>query len=586
MKFLLLLSSIIALLHVVIAATNTIKDSINALVKRFDMHELYTISDEKEITWFVDRDHIVDPIFFYNSLFSELLSSRTFTKSNQIITKYCMRKYLALSESDQNLLDSLYWTRCFDNVLENDNYVVLFELVINFGSKMIELLDDIWPSSMKPLTEMLLAYSKRHPFMHVIGRNQILNTFTSQLFCQLILLDAPESLYIEYLEYNADLFSASIDRVIEEYEMRNPTDIDGINKAIRILSNINSPSEIHALYLNHFNEQIKIISSSDSVTMTELDLKLHEYSFERKLRFMRIAGYHGKDLILSEILATLTVDEIVDLFYLMFMPTKTKKRRFRLGVKIYSMMSENMRIRLHRSSSYFTVAVKWSTLDSIEELPDDRLYSYKFVFKANSEQIADGFFEEMVYYHPWYSILAHSYYSLHLKFTSAESFADFISIDAHLIFSQNSETTLSISINTLKLIGAHTDLRNLLNQRNLKLKLSIQKLFDFISESSIETIPKIGNLISPKFLCIKFLSFAEESSHLAKIEKLSGKSIFEIIYQGLNALERPASQVEYFKIRSALVYVINSPDRFRLVVLPDSIKYFIIKEFPELAGEL
>jgi hypothetical protein len=126
----------------------------------------------------------------------------------------------------------------------------------------------------------------------------------------------------------------------------------------------------------------------------------------------------------------------------------------------------------------------------------------------------------------------------------------------------------------------------LLAQRDLKILVGLPDLISFIRETSIENIPKMGNLISPIFFCADILSFIENSSNFVKIEKFSGKSIFEIVYQALKALERPATPAEYFKIRNALVFVMNSPYRFRLNEFPDPIKAFIAQEFPRLAGEL
>jgi hypothetical protein len=582
-----LFASIISLLLLFVANAKTIKNCITTLAERFDIPELYSISDEQELYWFVDRDYIMDHIFFYNSLMSELSNSESFPQSRQLIAKYGLRKYLTMSESDQALINYLGFIISISTLLGSDNFCALFELVIQFGSKMIELLEAVSISSMKTVAEVLLVYPERQTFMDVIGRHEIVTEFSTHLFSELILLDAPEIFYIGYLESNANLCLASITIVIEEYEMRNPVDIDGINKVVYILSNIASPSDRHITFLKRFNEELRVISSSENDTMADLNINFADYDFGSKRSFMITAGNHDKDLILREALETLSGDEIAPFFYKIFSSSKQiRKSRLKLGVKVYSMLPENIRGFLHESELYLQLAVEWLRLDNIEELVNDRVYSHKIVFKADSEQIADGLFEEMVYYHRRDRAYSDSNYAINLKFTSAESFANFISKDVRQIFPQLSETTLLTSKDTLKLLAANENSRILLAQRDLKILVDLLVLLSFIRESSIENIPNIGNLISPDLFNIDTLSFIENPCSFSKIEKFSGKSIFEIVYQALRALERPATPAEYFKIRNALVYLINSPDRFRLTELPDPIKAFIAQEFPRLAGEL
>jgi hypothetical protein len=585
MKYLLV--SIISLLVFVIANAETIKNCITALAERFDMPELYYISDEQELYWFANREHITEPIFFYNSLMSEMSNSESFSQSRQLIAKYGLRKYLSMSESDQALVNSLYRLTSINILLRSDNFPALFELAIQFGSKMITLLDAVSISSMKPLAEALLVYPEKQTFMDAIGRHEVVAPFSAHLFSQLILLEAPESFYIGYLEANANLCLAATTIVIEEYEMRNPVDIDGINRAVRIFVNAIRDTERFGSFLNFLNEEIRVISSPDTVTLAELGIDVTGYDFERKKDFIINAGTHRKDLVLREVLQTLSVEETITFVSMMFSSSnEIKKIGLKLGVKIYNVLPESIRGFLHESESYLQAAAQWLRLDSIEELVHERLYSHKIVFKADSQQIADGLFEEMVYYHRRDRAYSDSNYAFNLRFTSAESFANFISKDVRHIFPQLSETTLFTSKDTLKLLAANEDSRILLAQRDLKILVDLPDIMSFIRESSIENIPKMGNLIRHDFFTIDILSAIENPCSFSKIEKFSSKSIVEIVNQRLRVMTRPVSQVEYFKIRNALVYLINSPNRFRLNELPDPIKAFIAQEFPRLAGEL
>jgi hypothetical protein len=581
------LASIIAFLVLVVADARNMKNCITALAERFDMPELYYISDEQELYWFANREHITEPIFFYNSLMSEMSNSESFSQSRQLIAKYGLRKYLSMSESDQALVNSLYRLTSINILLRSDNFAALFELAIQFGSKMIILLDVVSILHMKPLTEALLAYPERQSFMDAISRHEVVTGFIIHLFSQLILSDAPESLYVGYLQSNEKLCLISSMLSIEEYAVRIPVDIDEIRRVVHIFADVASPSEIHGTIMNRFNEGLRVISSPDNVTLAELGIDVTGYDFERKKDFIINAGTHRKDLVLREVLQTLNDEETITFVSMMFSSSnQIKKIGLKLGVKIYNMLPESIRGFLHESESYLQAAAQWLRLDNIEELVNDRVYSHKVVFKADSEQIADGLFEEMVYYHRRDRAYSDSNYAINLKFTSAESFANFISKDVRQIFPQLSETTLLTSKDTLKLLAANENSRILLAQRDLKILVGLPDLISFIRETSFENIPKMGNLIGPIFFCVDILSFIENSSNFVKIEKFSGKSIFEIVYQALRALERPATPVEYFKIRNALIYLINSPYRFRLNEFPDPIKAFIAQEFPRLAGEL
>lgn len=578
--------ALISLLFLGFSYARTIETSMNDLVTRFDMPELLSISDEKELYWFVDRYHITDPVFFYSALMSELMNPKSFPQSRQLIAKYGLRKYLITFGAEENLVDRSAFITCISTLVKGGNFSVLFELVIKFESKMIVLLDLIAVSSMKQLTEALLACSERQQFLDVISRHNVVTGFIAHLFGQLILSDAPESFYIDHITSNEKLLLASVITATSEYEMKVPIDVAGINKISGFINAI-SYSEQNQPIVNVLNDGIRIITSPDNVTMADLAINISEYDMSKKFAFMLNAGNHGKDVLLREALATLSIQEIIAFANYIFASSKQiKKLGLKFGVKLYSMLPECVTGALHESESYLQAAVEWLRLDSVEELPNERNYSHKLTFKADPEQIADGLFQEMVYYHRRQNIFTESNYALDLKFTSAESVANFLSHDLRNIFPQLSNSNFPTSKDTLNLLAENENLRFLFVQSQLKLLVCVRYLDEYMKECSIENIPNVGNLIRDNFINIEILSLVTGSDNFAKIEKFTDKCIVEIVNQALAALMRPAAQAEYTKIRNVLVYLINGPKSHRLNELPNPIKLFITQEFPCMASQL
>lgn len=584
-----LLVALISLLSLGLTYGRTIKNSINELVTRFDMPELRSISNEKELYWFIDRDHITDPVFFFSTLMNELKNPESFPQSRYLIAKYGLRKLLTSiynHEQQDHRFEQFCFKICVNALVQDGNFGVLFELVITFGSNMINFLEAVDSMYMKQITEEFLVFPERQQFMDIISGQNRVTGFIAQLFAHLILSDAPESFYINCLVSNEKLSLASFILVINECEMKVPTDMVGINK-VNSLINAIEYSEQNQSVLSSLKNGIRIAFAPDNVTLADFVVNFSEYDASKKFNFMMIAGNHGKDILLREALATLSIQELITFANYVFASSKLfKKLGLKFAVKLYNMLPECVRGRLHESESYLQAAVQWLRLESVEELPNERYYSHKLTFKADPEQIADGLFQEMVYYHRRESIFNESYYAFDLKFTSAESFANFHSHNLRNIFPHFINSNFPTSKDTLNLLVSNQNLKLILTRRGLKILIFIRDLIDYIVKTSIENIPNVGNLIRENLFNIEILSLIIGSDNFAKIEKFTDKCIVEIVNQALNALSRPVSQYEYFKIRGALVYLINGPDRHRIDELPDSIKLIITQEFPFMTRQL
>lgn len=233
-------------------------------------------------------------------------------------------------------------------------------------------------------------------------------------------------------------------------------------------------------------------------------------------------------------------------------------------------------------------ALQWLKLESLE-IYSEGVYSYKLTFIADSEQIADGLFQEMVYYQrrdrplPFY-ITSINAFEFELKFSSPEAFENVISQNFRSIFSENDiNFSLPCSKDTIMLLAANGNLINLVARLGYKISMQKSDFLEFIEESSLENIPKIKDLLKSPFLDLDILSNINVPSNFVKIEKFTDSNLIDIVNQALNSLQRPLNTNDYFGVRSALIYLMDGPNRHLLNELPSLIKESLVREFPAVS---
>lgn len=580
MKFFFL--SLISLFLLGFSYARTIEYFINDLATMLEMPELRSISDEQELYWFVDRDHITDPVFFFSALMNELKNPNSFPQNRQLIAKYGLRKYLRMSPNDRDIVGEQVARICVDILVKNNDFESLFELVISFEFNIINLLNSIEVSKVKLLVEALVVSSLSLQFMDVIGRHEHPTVFLTNLFSELILSNAPEYFYFNILTSRFDLLLTSCLKVIAEYAARSPVDLENLNRINDFIYSINSPQaqQLHS----SVKDAIKIISSPDDVTLADLNINLAEMDLNAKMAMTVNASNHGKPVLLRQIIAGLSGGESANILKNVLYASKTiKPSGLKTAVRMYNLMSESDRVNVQESEEYLIAAIQWLKFENLILSPDSE-YFFKLTFKADAEQIADGLFEKMVYYQrrdrpiPLSIIVS---YGFELKFNSPEAFKNFISQDIRTIFAQNNPNfSLPCSKDTLMLLSANEDLRCL--AAGLEYKIAMQKtdFLDFIKETSLETIPKFKDLLRSPFVDLDILSNINDPSNFVKIEKFTDSSIVDIVNQVLNSIQRSLDISDYFKIRGALIYSMGNTSNFRrLNELPSLIKELLVKEF-------
>lgn len=333
--------SLISILYLAFSYARTIENSINDLVTRFDMPELLSISDEKELYWFVDRDHITDPIFFYSALMSELKNPASFPQSRQFIAKYGLRKYLTMSRNDCDIVGENVARTCIDVLVKNSDFESLFELVISYGSTMIYLLKPIEISKVKLLVEKLLVSPSRDQFIEVIKRHENVNGFLTDLFSQLILSNAPEYLYLNVITSNFDLFIYSCLKVINEYASRDPVDIENLNRINDIIYSFDHPQAQHLH--GGVKDAIRIISSPADSTLANLNINMDELDLFAKMAIVVNASNYGKLLLLRDVIERLNEEDNSNILkYVLFASKSIKPSELRTAVNMYNLMSESV----------------------------------------------------------------------------------------------------------------------------------------------------------------------------------------------------------------------------------------------------
>lgn len=559
----------------------TIETSINTLVTRFDMPEFLSISDEQELYWFVDRDRITDPVFFYSALMNELKNPNSFPQSRQLIAKHGLRKYMNMSRSDRDIVGENVTRTCVSVLVKSSDFESLFELVISFGSTMIDLLKPIEISKVKLLVEQLIASPLREQFMEVIRGHENVNVFLTDLFSQLILSNAPEYLYLNILISNLNLMVPSCLKAIAEYTARAPVDLDNLNRINDFIYSVNHP-QAQQLHVG-IKDAIRIISSPVDVTLADLNINLEELDFYAKMAIAVNASNHGKPVLLNEVIAGLNDQENANILKNVLFASKTiKPSEPNTAVNMYNLMSESVRAIVQESGEYLMAAIQWLKLESLE-IYSEGLYGYKLTFKADSEQIAEGLFREMVYYRRRDRPLPFTIMSINvfeLKFSSPEAFENVISQDCRTIFAEvNTNFSLPCSKDTMMLLAANENLRRLAARLEYKILMQKPDFLDFIKESSLENIPKIKDLLINPFLDLDILSNINDPSNFVKIEKFTDSSLIDIVNQALNNLQRPLNTSDYFGIRTALIYLMDNPNRECLNELPSLIKELLVREF-------
>ena len=561
--------------------------SINILSARLDMPELYSVGNPAELEWFASRSHITKNIVFFSSLMSELKKTEAFPENRHVFAKYGIRRYLNMSPNDQALVDPEVPKNCLKILSQGGKFNYLIELTVKIGAPMMSLLDLIEADRMKGFTEALLVSHLRDPFMEALRSYEPITGFKVHLYGHLILSHMPESFYIDYLTSNMNLVLSSVMIALGQCAKEGPMDMANVRKVQNIFDAIVDPQA--QPILDSIKDVIKVINSPADVSLADFGLDASLMAFQRKFAFTINAGNHSKDILLREIIASLNETEMIIILKSAFASSKSfEPSGLKVAVKIYNLLSEEIRGPVHESLEYLQAAVQYLKLDHLEIFSEGD-FSHKFTFRADPEQIVDGLFAEMTYYHrrsnPVSCVLM-SAYGTDLKFHSSKAFENFISQDIRRIFREPFDFSLPISKDTLNLLAENENLRLLVAQHGYKIMLKEAEVLEFIEDTPIERIPKMSNLIRITFFNLDLLSKINESANLSKIEKFTGQNIANIVKIALDILKEPVTEAQYFKIRNALVYWMNGPQRLRLNELPELMKKLVIEEFPVMRDNL
>lgn len=546
------------------------------------MPELHHVSNPAELEWFTNHSHITEDVVIFGSLMSELKKTRAFPENRYVFANYGIRRYFAMPSNDRALIDPEIPKDCLKILSQGYKFNYLLELTVKIGHPMMILLDLIVEADqMKDFTKALLRSSFRDQFMEVLRSYESPSQFKFHLYAQLMLSDIPVSFYIDHFKSNAQLFLSSSMIAMSEYLKEFPIDLQGVHKVNNILCEVVDPQEQQALDI--IKKTFEIIYARADLSLTDLGLDVSSIEFPLKASFMINSGNHCKDVIFREIAASLDVGEAIQVLKFALEYSKSfKPSGLKIAVKIYNLLPAEIRRPIHETREYLHAAVQWLKLDHLEIFSGGE-FSHKFTFRADSEQIADGLFEDMTYYHPRNSptrCVLMSDFGTDLKFYSAKAFENFISQDIRRILPEPFDFSLPISKDTLNLLVESENLRFIASQHGYKLVIKEAIFLEFINDTSIERIPEMAYLMRNTFFNLDILSKINDPSSIAKIEKLSQKGIADIVKIALDLLKEPVAEIDYFKIRNALIYWMNGPQRLRLSELPDPIKKMIFKEFP------
>lgn len=95
--------------------------------------------------------------------------------------------------------------------------------------------------------------------------------------------------------------------------------------------------------------------------------------------------------------------------------------------------------------------------------------------------------------------------------------------DIRRIFPEITDSSLPISKETLKLFNENENLRVVAAQLGYKIIIKFKEILEYFNDTPIEVVPKMKNLIRSSFFDINPLSFINEPSNLAKVEKFPEK---------------------------------------------------------------
>lgn len=402
--------------------------------------------------------------------------------------------------------------------------------------------------------------------------------------------DVPHEFYMEALATNIELAYSAVLEALRICTEKLPLDISAVQKIERVLDSLRRPDMQQ--FITSIKDAIRIITAPDDVTSSVLGMNAANASPHTRMSMATNALNHGKEALAREFIATFSDSEKFEILKAAFASAGfIKPSELKAASQLYNMLPEEVRRPVHETEEYLKAAVHYLKLEQFRVLAEGD-YKLSLTFRASPEQVAAGYLQEMTYLvrrngGPIFNLMAQ--YGFYLKFTSADAFDSFISHDLRSIFPDWTENIISISKNTLNLIGTSSYLRDRLPELGYKIMTREAEFLEYLNETAIENVPSMGNLIRETFVLFDMLAKINDPATFTKLEKFTDTKISSIAKNALERLNRKKmSQVDYFyfKIRNALVYWAEGPMIGQLNELPVDLKNLLVKEFPNLTDIL
>lgn len=464
---------------------------------------------------------------------------------------------------------------------------LLIIFTIKYGPKFVNLLDkkEIDHKNVEWFIQYLMESPSKNEFLNVLASIEGVGNFKVVLYGHMIISnEVSEENYLEYLKSNIHLALAASNFALTNCLGKNPIEVFGIQSIGRFLGSLSNPEA--SRLITDIKFILKTISASVNVTYADLGINAVEMDLPSRVSYLMFGLFFGRIALAWETAATFSDPEKFSLLKSSFvLALKLKNLGLKAASRFYRMLPEVVCRPVQETQEYLKAVVHHLRLDRFDILPEGE-HKFIITLRATPEQVAAGFLEEMTYYARRDDALSFNMiadFCFDIKFTSAEAFEAFISLDFRGKFPEIAGNILNISKDTLNLILPSRRLKDLIYERGYKIMMRESDFVEFLNEKSISNITNMELLIPDSLLAFPTLSKIKDPELLEKLERFTNKSIVDIFKIALNSLNiAEINQFEYFQIRNALHYWMKGPERDKLNEIPVDLKRMLVREFPTM----